>query len=117
MADTTPPLRLRQGDAYTLSVVWRGPNQDDGTPGTPVDLTGYTFSWHIAVGAVIQNFTGSPEVVPATDRTTGQITLRLPTSVTSTFLTGRGRHWLVATTAGGDQTTLLIGDVDVDFRK
>lgn len=117
MADNTPPLRVRAGDVYTLVFTWREPTDDAGHPGDPIDITGFTFVWHVQVGAITADYTSAPEVVPATDRTTGVVTLRLPGAVTATFVTDSGRHWLIGTSPGGDPTTLLIGDVDVSFRK
>ncbi len=108
MADNLP-LRVRHGDVFDRQVIYGGP--------FPVDLTGSTFLWHIAVGDNIHDYTGSPQVVPDTDLSTGVINLVLSGTETALFLTGRGRYYFQVISAGGEPSTIFIGDVLVDFNE
>lgn len=100
-------LRVRAGNSYRadLSIV-------DGSQ-EPIDVTGWTFTWHIRVGAVSHDFSGSPQVL-FPNPTTGVVNLHLSPADTA-FLTGQGRHWFVVQTAGGDRYTWFDDNVEVDF--
>ena len=105
-------MRVRSGDVYNLSLTYRGPDPDN----DPINLTGYTFSWYVKVGAVENTYTASPEIVVTTPAT-GVISLKLSSTQTAAFLTGRGRFHFKAINASGEPSTLLEGDVDVEFNE
>lgn len=103
-------LRIRSGDTYNLVVTYRDPEN------VPINLTGYTYLLHVSVGDVEDDFTGTPEITVATP-SNGQIALKLTAAKTATYATGRGRFYLRITSSGGDVTTLLEGDVSVEFNE
>lgn len=103
-------MRVRQGDTYLLSLTYRDSDQD------PIDVTGYTYEWRVTVGEVSDLFTTSPEIVIA-DPTNGGIALKLDASKTETYITARGRFFLRVTSPAPVITTLLEGDVEVDFNE
>jgi len=103
-------MRVRQGDTYMLTLNYKDEN------GVAVNLTGYTFEWKVAVGASVNTYTGSPEVISTTP-TSGSVQLTLSAAETAAFLTSTGRHWFRITSPGGIKATLLEGYVEVEFNE
>lgn len=97
-------LRVRSGNTYRAQLTATDHSGD------PIDLTGYTFEWHIAVGDSIHTYTTTPNVV-----LTGNVLTLYLSPTDSAFTTGRGRHWLVAFTPGGDKFTWFDDNVEVEF--
>lgn len=84
--DSRQALLMAGGDDYDLSVVYR-----DST-GTPVDLTGMTFSWTFTLGGVsVVATVGAGLTVTAAQ---GKIALHLTAVQTTTLPQGLGKHRL-----------------------
>jgi hypothetical protein len=101
-------LQIDPGTTFTITVTYTDSN------GAPVNLTGYTYAWYVnVIGG--NTYTGAPEVVPASDLTTGVITLTLSATETAAFTRVRGYHYLRVTSPAGVVTDLIEGAVDVSY--
>lgn len=108
-SDAYFPLDILSGDDFQLIVSW---TDEDGNP---IDLTGATYEWSLQIGAFSHVYTGSTQVVPDTDPTTGRVTLALTNAVTATIVSNTGTHFFRVTTSDAKKTTLMNGDVHVRF--
>lgn len=104
-------MRVRAGDTYKLRITYKDPND------VAINLTGYTYLWHIKIGEYAGDYTGSPQITVSTP-STGVILLNLSSVVTRAIATGRGRFFFKVFAPGGvDDTTLLEGGVEVEFNQ
>jgi len=101
-------LQVRQGDTKKVVVTYKDSNN------VVVDMTGYTFELHVAVGESLETYTGTPEVL-STDLVHGIVTLVLSATQTGVYDVNGGTYYFKVTAPNGDATTLLKGDVDVDL--
>lgn len=107
------PLTLEQGASFRLHLQWNQPNNPDGTPGPPIDLTGCTA--HMEVKKAYADLT---PLVNLTDTagitlgaTTGTIDLVITDSDTAKMPSGRGVYDLVVFFPNGDAIRVLEGSV------
>lgn len=111
-------LALEQGTTYSQQITWRQPNNPDGTPGAPMDLTGATAHMQIRTanansgGTVLQDLTNGNGLVLG--GVNGTITINLTAGQTGALTTARAVYDLYVTLSNGTVNRLLEGSVTVD---
>jgi len=115
MAAATYNISVEQGDTWTLSLVYRAPNNDDGSPGDPFDLTGCVAAMQIrtAVGATppLVSLTETSGITLGT--TDGSISIIITEAQTNLITTTRAKYDLHLTFPDGTTRRLLEGKVTI----
>lgn len=101
-------ISLFAGDDWTLAVTYAD------VTGKPIDLTGATIKWALinADGRKSLDDTQG-KVTIATDPTTGQASIVIPASVTTSLAEGRYTDMHRVVNSGGAPSTLLTGPINV----
>ena len=115
MAAATYDITIEQGATWTLSMIYRGPNNTDGSPGTAIDVTGCTAALQVrasAGGTVLLSCDETDGITVG--NTNGHIDI-VATEVKTMALTGKkGKYDLYITFPGGAPTRkLLVGNVTI----
>lgn len=55
-------LNCIRGDDLQVVVTCRGPRDEDGNPGDPIDLTGYTVAFTVTINGVATTYDDTPEI-------------------------------------------------------
>jgi hypothetical protein len=114
------PLTMKQGDTWTVQVVWyppiTGTEQPDLTE-DPIDMTGFTAKLQVRrrpgePGAPALALTSSPAAGLTIDAPNGTITARATPAQTDVIPAGPW-HWEVEVTNGVDTYTLAEGPLTV----
>lgn len=117
MSDGTDNFNLciNQGATFERIFIWLNGTCGcgSGSPQIPVNLTGFTASMQIRAFplSVAVLYDATPDLVVGT--TDGTITLTIPAAVTETFTWWQGVYDLLMTSAGGQVTRLLSGQVTI----
>lgn len=107
MATTLTAIR---GDDFRVNVTVRGPREEDGSPGDPIDLTGYTVALSIKINGVTTVYDDTPEITVTP--LTGQIAVLIEDAVTDLWV-GSGTYRLRITSSEDSVTTIAKGNLEV----
>ena len=78
---TAPTFVFAPGDTWPMPVTYRGPNNADGTPGAPINLTGA-----ICSGVLFTRGYGKTPLIATVDPLNGLMTFTVPEGVSSGFV-------------------------------
>jgi len=106
-----------QGATFDPVITWRQAANEDGTPGDPVDVTGYIA--RMQVRPTIASATVTISLTTENDRITlggvnGEISLLIEDEDTADLVPGSYKYDLELESAGGTVTRLLKGNFKVD---
>jgi len=117
MTAATYNITIEQGATWNLSVIYRAPNNTDGTPGAPIDVTGCVATMQIRTAAGAPD----PAIITLTETsgitvgtTDGSFALMIDESDTLAFSTWtRAKYDFYITFPAGATRRLLVGTVTV----
>lgn len=110
-------IKVDQGETWRMTLRLRNPAAPDGTPGEPIDLTGYSARMQIRESVTsptpLLSLTSSPgggiTITPAD----GLMELYVADEVTAAWQWRYGLYGLEIESPGGETTPLLRGEVEV----